>query len=184
MRLYSFILLTFTGLVPIQAQQAPVSIRSTTNGHVVVLSKPLQKAIMSFDSLFVPLCEMDFESAVRSKVRNRTDEFLSFCTGDFDGNNQIDAAILGKSGGGMRLLVALQTKKNKFHIISIKEFPFFASGEEDAYIQKVLGRSLLGLSDRKTFNVPHDAIQLIYYKRGSVLFYWKKNAFDQLQLTQ
>ncbi len=171
-------------LVPFStaAQVSPVTTRDTPQGTKIVLSRSIQKAIRAFDSSFVPLSTLDYIKTLREKKFKGHENYLSLCTGDFDGNGLIDAVILGRSGGGMRMIAAFQQKKNIFATVSVKEFPFFESGEEDAYLTKIPARVLNVTSDNRTISFDTDTFLLTYYRRGSILYHWGKNEFVQYQL--
>lgn len=164
------------------AQNSPVTTRSTRQGTKIVLSRYIQKAIRAFDSDFVPLSTRDYIKALREKKCRGHDASLSFCTGDFDGNGLVDAVLLGRSGGGMRMIIAFQQKKNHFTVVKVKDFPFFESGEEDAYITKVPACALNVTSENRTISFDTDAFLLTYHRRGSFLYHWGGKEFEQYQL--
>jgi hypothetical protein len=171
-------------LIPwyVAAQVSPVTIQHTPKRTRIVLSRSIQKAIHLFDSSFVPLSAEDYIKVLREKKYQGHENYLSLCTGDFDGNRFVDAVLLGRSGGGMRMIAALQQKKNLFLIVSVKEFPLFESGEEDAYLTKVPARVLNVTSENRTISFSTDTFLLTYYRRGSILYHWEKNEFVQYQL--
>lgn len=80
------------------------------------------------------------------------------------------------------MLAAFQQKKNIFKIVSVKEFPFFESGEEDAYLTKIPSRALNVTAENRTILFDTDTFLLTYHRRGSVLYHWEKNEFVQYQL--
>jgi hypothetical protein len=159
-----------------------VKVQYSRKGTKIILSRSIQKALREFDSSFAPLTKNDYIKALRENIKPSTDAYLSYCTGDFDGNGLPDAALLGRSGGGMRLLAAFQQKKNRFKIVRVKEFPFFESGEEDAYLTRNPARALNVTSDNRSVSFDTDSFMLNYYRRGSVLYLWRKSEFVQYQL--
>jgi hypothetical protein len=171
-------------LIPgyVAAQNSPVTIRHTSQGTIVNLSRYIKKAVQKFDSSFVPLTAKDYIRPLREKKYRGNDNYLSVCTGDFDRNGLKDVVMLGRSAGGMRLIAAFQKKKNTFALVGVKEFPLFESGEEDAYLQKNPARALNVTSDDKTISFDEDTFMLTYFRRGSVIYKWKTNEFVQYQL--
>ncbi len=166
------------------AQTIPVSVQTTKNGDRIVLSRQLQKALRDFDSVFVPLTPGDYIEALRDKGHPSGRGSLSFCTGDFDGNGLTDAVILGRSGGGMRLLMAFRQKKNRFIVLKVKDFPFFEPGEEDAFVSMVPAYTLNVTAEKRTLSFKTDAFLLTYYRRGSHLYNWNGREFIQNQLVR
>jgi hypothetical protein len=171
-------------LVPFfsDAQGIPVKARHSANGTIIILSRSIQKAIRAFDSSFVPLSTPDYSEALRHWNDTGHNGYLSFCTGDFDGNGLADAVLLGRSAGGMRMIAALQEKKNVFKILRVKEFPFFEAGEEDAYLAKNPAGALNVTSENRTLSFTTDTFLLNYYRRGSMLYHWNKKEFIQYQI--
>ncbi len=166
------------------AQTAPVSVRTTGAGEKIVLSRSLEKALHDFDSAFVPLTPDDYIATLRDKGHPSGRGSLVFCVGDFDGNRLDDVVILGRSGGGMRLLIAFQQKKNRFTLMKVKDFPFFEPGEEDAFVSKVPAYTLNVTAEKRTLSFKTDTFLLTYYRRGSILYNWNGREFIQNQMVQ
>ncbi len=178
----SFFLFAILLPVVLAAQSAPVSLRQSKRGDRIVFTKSLQKALHDFDSSFVPLTASDYVKALRDNPRGPGGGYLSFCTGDFDRNGTIDAVILGRSGGGMRLLIGFQEKKSrKFRIVKVRDFPFFEPGEEDAYLTKVPAYTV-NISEHRTISFNLDTFLLTYHRRGRIIYRWTGKQFEQHQL--
>ncbi len=166
------ILFSFSNFVT--ASDKPV-IKKLNDEYTIVLPVSMQKALDVYDPEFKvrPMKEFDQFYVENNVYKVSEKEFPSAVIGDFNGDNILDAAILGYSKNKKKFIY-IMSKGNDFKILEFYDYSDFGPDEAIAYVPPKLYQSDY---IEKPLDLKTDAIEWIYYEKGAEIIYYKDGSF-------
>jgi len=159
--------------------------------YQVFLPLGMKKALKRYDPAFTILELEDFDEDLKRYPQSRwtSREAYSAVFGDFDGDERIDAAVLGASSGSpLKILAVLSQGTTTYQVFMVEETglnkpsPVYLSlvraGEK---VSDTYSDDGTNMKSREVL-LKNDAIAFTYPEKGGSLYHWdkSKNGFVQL----
>ncbi len=173
--LFSILITCFT--VCASAQFEPTIVNTKSNKKIL-LGKKIQKVLIKEKLSFKPIEILKFSKEVQGLFKKSKKELPMSITADFNGDNIVDLAVLGKTKKNYKLLAFTSLNNSyKMHEIaswSPKVFKkiFSTKGKFIRYLSLITKKQIKSPS-----NFKKDAFQLETYQGYTELLYWDGDSF-------
>jgi hypothetical protein len=165
--------------------QAPAIVVHGPNSELR-LPSAMAVALVAVDSTFQPYREVDYLPLIREGYRPKPDETLYAVIGDFYGEGVPDLVVDGQ-GRDSSYLVALVSRRGGYqaHVLHRAERrdPQAIRYDEEHGLWVYLSRQAPGRIESsfevRPLDLRTDAVQVNYFEKSSVVYYWDEGDFKE-----
>lgn len=155
------------------------------------MGKTVQDAIRSYDPYFEAFGEIDFLPSVREDYKPTVQQTVSGVVGDFNGDKIKDVALFGRNRTNNLILAALSDGKGNYKIVEVDrssltdpkrdwiEGPKGKAPGLWRFLSHVKPGQLSSPYESRSLALKTDAFEEVYYKKGSVVYYYKDGHFER-----